>query len=265
MVKIKLTKKNRPSGKTRQRRPRRPDGGTTPPWLYGHHAVLAALQNPARTSTRLVATAQAADRLRAACPDAAPDIVERAEIDRLVPPGAVHQGVALLAPPLDQPALADVLADAPESALLLVLDQVTDPQNVGAILRSAAAFGANAVVLPERHAPPPTGALAKAASGALERVPLVSVGNLAQALEQLKQAGFWCLGLDAAAPTAIADTDPTGRLALILGAEGTGLRRLTADRCDIMARLPTQGPNATLNVSSAAAVALYALTRGRQE
>ena len=262
MVKIKLTKKNRPPGK---RRSKRSDGGASAPWLYGHHAVIAALQNPARAATRLVATAQAAERLRAALPDAAPDVVDRTEIDRLAPPGAVHQGIALLAAPLEQPALADVLADAPESALLVVLDQVTDPQNVGAILRSAAAFGARAVILPNRHAPPAAGALAKAASGALERVPLVSVGNLAQALEQLKQAGFWCLGLDSAAPTAIADTDPSGRLALVLGAEGSGLRRLTADRCDVMVRLPTQGPNATLNVSSAAAVALYALTQGRAE
>ena len=146
-----------------------------------------------------------------------------------------------------------------------MLDQVTDPQNVGAILRSSAAFGARAVIVPRRHAPPVTGALAKAASGALEHVPLIEVGNLERALQQIKQAGFWCLGLDAAAERSIAEARLDGRLALVMGAEGWGLRRLTAERCDILVRLPTQGPIATLNVSNAAAVALYALSCGRQD
>ncbi len=144
--------------------------------------------------------------------------------------------------------------------MLLALDQVTDPQNVGAILRSAAAFGAHAVIMPQRHAPPVTGALAKAASGALEHVPLVTVPNLDRALKSLKQADFWILGLDAEADTSIADTTIDGKLALVLGAEGTGLRRLTADRCDLLLRLPMTGPIPSLNVSAAAAVALYALS-----
>lgn len=261
MAKIKLTKKNRPP---RQARHRQQGGDKTERWLYGHHAVVAALRNPGRTPERLLATPQAAARLREECPAAAPEAADRAAIERVLPPGAVHQGLALLASPIKQPALADAVAEAPESALVVLLDQVTDPQNVGAILRSAAAFGANAVIMPQRHAPAPTGTLAKAASGALERVPLVSVANLAQALETLKHAGFWCVGLDTAAQTPIADVDMAGRLALVLGAEGSGLRRLTAERCDILVRLPTQGAVESLNVSNAAAVALYALTQGKQ-
>ncbi|MGI9387784.1 MAG: 23S rRNA (guanosine(2251)-2'-O)-methyltransferase RlmB [Methyloligellaceae bacterium] len=261
MVKIKLTKKNRPP---RQGRRRQPGSGKNERWLYGHHAVVAALQNSGRTPERLLATPQAAARLREECPAAAPEPADREAIERVLPPGAVHQGLALLASPLEQPALADAIAETAESALVVLLDQVTDPQNVGAILRSAAAFGADAVIMPQRHAPAATGALAKAASGALERVPLVSVANLAQALESLKQAGFWCVGLDAAASTTIAEADMTGRLALVLGAEGSGLRRLTAERCDLLVRLPTQGPVESLNVSNAAAVALYALTQGKQ-
>ncbi|MEM9682503.1 MAG: 23S rRNA (guanosine(2251)-2'-O)-methyltransferase RlmB [Pseudomonadota bacterium] len=232
-------------------------------WLYGHHAVAACLQNPARRPERLLATRNAAERLKRDWPPARPEIVERPVIDAALPPGAVHQGVAVLAPPLTQPALEDVIATAEkrEKSLVVALDQVTDPQNVGAILRSAAAFGTTAVLMPRRHAPPISGALAKAASGAIEHVPLVSVGNLDRALEQLQGSGFWCIGLDADADKSIADVDPAPRQVLVMGAEGSGLRRLTAKRCDLMARLPTRGPIATLNVSSAAAVALYELSR----
>lgn len=231
-------------------------------WLYGHHAVVAAAKNPARRLERLLATANAAERLKRDCPGAVPEIVERPAIEAVLPQGAVHQGLALLASPPAVPSLEELLDSLPGDALLVVLDQVTDPQNVGAILRSAAAFGVRAVLVPRRHAPPVTGALAKAASGALEHVPLIEIGNLDRALQKLKQTGFWCLGLDAAADRSIADAKLDRRLALVMGAEGSGLRRLTAERCDLLVRLPTRGPISTLNVSNAAAVALYELSRG---
>jgi len=193
--------------------------------------------------------------------------VARERIDQVLPVGAVHQGLALLAEPLPQPAIKELLAAARESEesgrrpVVVVLDQVTDPQNTGAVLRSAAAFGAMALMTTRRHAPPESGALAKAASGALEHL---QVGNLARALDALKTAGFWTMGLSGEAERSLAEADPGGPLVLVLGAEGSGLRRLTLEACDIMARLPTRGPIDALNVSSAAAVALYeVLGRGK--
>jgi 23S rRNA (guanosine2251-2'-O)-methyltransferase len=194
-----------------------------------------------------------------------PEVLDRAALDRALPQGAVHQGIAVLAEPLPEPDLDEVLdrlSDAPSAAILL-LDQVTDPQNVGAVLRSAAAFAAAAVVTPRHHAPPMTGALAKAASGAAEHVALVRVGNLAQAIERLKGSRFWCVALAGDAAQDLAEIDLTGRVALALGAEGPGLRRLTRERCDLSARLPTRGPIADINVSNAAAVALYECARQR--
>jgi 23S rRNA (guanosine2251-2'-O)-methyltransferase len=268
------------SGGGRRRRPRRAPAGAAsasagappdgPLWLYGVHAVLAARANPARHLHRLLATAEAARR-HAAALDAgpagpAPEIVARADIEAVLPQGAVHQGLAALATPLPAPDLDAVLArcraagsEAPPGPrpVLVALDQVTDPQNVGAVLRSAAAFGAAAVIVPRHHAAPESGALAKAASGALEHIPLVAVGNLTRALGRLKAAGFWTVGLAGEAAGTLAEIDPGGPLVLVLGAEGGGLRRLTRETCDLLARLPTGGPIASLNVSNAAAVALY--------
>jgi 23S rRNA (guanosine2251-2'-O)-methyltransferase len=195
-----------------------------------------------------------------------PQIVSTQEIAGLLPEGAVHQGFAALAEPLPAVAIEDILgrlADAPK-ACLLVLDQVTDPRNTGAILRSAAALGATAVIVPDRRSPMETAVLAKAASGALEAVDLVRVTNIARALEILKGAGFWCIGLDAAAPTPLGATDLTGRTALVLGSEGRGLRRLVAKGCDGLAALPMSGPMESLNVSAAAAIALYEAARQRE-
>jgi len=192
-------------------------------------------------------------------------ILDRAAFDRLLPEGAVHQGWALEVDPLPEADLDDVLRAAEVAqgrSIVLVLDQVSDPHNVGAILRSAAAFGALAVIIGEHGAPPATGVLAKAASGALDTVPLVRAVNLARALDKLKEGGFWCCGLDETAPACLASLDLGPRVALVLGSEGTGLRRLVRERCDYLARLPTRPMLPSLNVSNAAAVALYELMRG---
>ena len=242
-----------------------PTGGAT--WLFGTHAVLAALQNPNRRNRRLLLTAEQArsltDRLP---PTPQAEIVDRTRIDQLLPGGSVHQGAALLAEPLQEPTL-DAACEpiAGQRNIVLLLDQVTDPHNVGAILRSAAAFGARAVITTERHAPEATSVLAKAASGALELVPLVRVVNLARALADLADHGYWRLGLEGTAERTLAEAAPDAPIALALGAEGTGLRRLTAERCDLLVRLPIAKAVESLNVSNAAAIALYELaTRPRQ-
>lgn len=238
-----------------------------PYWIYGHHAVTAALGNPERKLLRLARTG----------PDIAPGEVEggsadwpeweqvpRDILESWLPAGAVHQGIAVKVHPLPEQGIEDVVQDAAERAraVVVILDQVTDPQNVGAILRSAAAFGALAVVLTERHAAPESGALAKAASGALEHVPLIRVANLARAIEILKKGGFWIAGLAAEAERTLAQAKLTGKVGLALGAEGPGLRRLTREHCDLLVRLPTGGAIDHLNVSNAAAVSLYELVRG---
>ena len=251
--------------------------GVAAPWLYGTHAVLEALANPRRRVTRLLVAgetaAKEAPRLESLLADR-PDGLRaepatREALTQLLPDGAVHQGLALQVRPLDQPDLPALLADLPppggaeRPVVVVALYQVTDPQNVGAILRSAAAFGATAVIAPQRHAAPETGALAKAASGALEHLAYLQVGNLARALEQLKAAGFWVLGLAAEGVATIAEADAGPRIVLVLGAEGSGLRRLTREHCDLLARLPTGGAIGQLNVSNAAAVALYELLARR--
>ncbi|WP_448189903.1 23S rRNA (guanosine(2251)-2'-O)-methyltransferase RlmB [Azospirillum sp. sgz301742] len=251
-------------------KPSRGQGGEL---LYGLHAVAAAWTNPDRTCRRLLVTesgraalAEAFTRAKAAgLPRPAPTPVERPDLDRLLPAGAVHQGMVLDAGPRPEMALEELceLAGSDSNALVVVLDQVTDPHNVGAILRSASAFGAKAVLVTERHAPEVTGVLAKSASGALESVALVRVTNLVRALGELQQAGFWCVGLAESGQRTLAQLDLTGRTAIVLGAEGAGLRRLTMERCDEIVRLPTQGPVGSLNVSNAAAVALYEVARRR--
>jgi 23S rRNA (guanosine2251-2'-O)-methyltransferase len=223
--------------------------------------VTAALGNPERKLLRL---AHVADSEVPAVEGHEWERVQRDVLESWLPAGAVHQGLAAKVHPLPDHGIEDVIAETEglEHAHLIILDQVTDPQNVGAILRSAAAFGALAVVLTERHAAPESGAFAKAASGALEHVPLIRVANLARALELLKKGGFWIAGLAAEAPQTLAQAKLTGKIGLALGAEGPGLRRLTREHCDLLVRLPTGGPIDHLNVSNAAAVALYELVRG---
>jgi 23S rRNA (guanosine2251-2'-O)-methyltransferase len=230
-------------------------------WIYGLHAVNAALANPDRTRHRLVATQEGAHALRPS--DLVPETLTRDQIAKLLPPDAVHQGAALLVDPLPEQDLGDVCraAELAERALLVVLDQVTDPHNVGAILRTAAAFGVLAVIATERHAAPETGALAKAASGALETVPLVRIGNLAHALDTLRKSGIWCVALSDDGAAVLRGPELPPRAALVLGAEGAGLRRLTRERCDEVARLALPGAFTSLNVSNACAVALYEARR----
>jgi 23S rRNA (guanosine2251-2'-O)-methyltransferase len=226
-------------------------------WLYGRHPVLAALANPERRIERLIATKDLAERHAEAFAGKSIQILAREEMAQRLPAGAVHQGLAALVAPLEDAMLEDVLARCGDNALILALDQVTDPHNVGAILRSAAAFGAAGLVVTERHAPADTGVLAKAASGGLEIVPLVRAVNLARALEQLKDAGFWLYGLDERGDAAIGTLDLKGRVCIVLGAEGEGLRRLTAEKCDRLVTIPTNAALASLNVSNAASIALY--------
>ena len=190
--------------------------------------------------------------------DVAVTLAEAPDLARLVPSDAPHQGVVIEAEPLDEAWLDELLGGASERAVLLVLDQVTDPHNVGAILRSAAAFGAIGIVTQDRHSPPESGVIAKAASGALERVPWVRVVNLARALEEIGEAGFWRIGLAGEAATELKDALGPARIALVLGAEGAGLRPNTREHCDALARLPIGNAIESLNVSNAAAVALYA-------
>lgn len=226
--------------------------------LYGRHAVHAALDNPERHLRKLYATRECADEL--VIPQGLlVEIGDAADLARLVPNDAPHQGLVLECDPLESPYLGDILADLPKKKRpIIVLDQVTDPHNVGAILRSAAAFDAVAVVTQDRHAPPETGALAKAASGALEIVPWVRVVNLARALDEIAEAGYWRIGLTGAANNTLGQALGDTRPALVLGAEGEGMRQLTAERCDELARLPISAKIESLNVSNAAAIALYA-------
>lgn len=185
-------------------------------------------------------------------------LAEPADLGRLVPPDAPHQGVVIEVEPLKEVWLDDLIGNPPERSVLLVLDQVTDPHNVGAIIRSAAAFGAIGIITQDRHSPPESGVVAKAASGALERVPWVRIVNLARALEEIGEAGFWRIGLAGDSPTMLNEALGPPRIALVLGAEGAGLRPNTREHCDALARLPITDAVESLNVSNAAAVALYA-------
>ena len=217
----------------------------------------AALDNPRRKVVKAWATREAASFMQFPR-DIPVTLAEVTDLARLVPHDAPHQGVVIEVEPLDEPWIDGLLHEASERAVLLVLDQVTDPHNVGAILRSAAAFGAIGIVTQDRHSPAESGVVAKAASGALERVPWVRVVNLARALDEIGEAGFWRIGLTGDADTDLKAALGSPRVALVLGAEGSGLRPNTREHCDALARLPITTEIESLNVSNAAAVALYA-------
>lgn len=253
---------NAPQGDNRNKGQRPPQGaqksssGTV--WLFGRHAVFAALANPARDFRRLMVTKNAAEHLPPLPAGLQPQLAEAQELARVVPREAVHQGYALEVLPLDDGNL-DMLMQTGRPVLLL--DQVTDPHNIGAILRSAAAFDAAGIVITKHGAPEETGTLAKSASGALEIVPMVRVANLVQAMEQLKAGGYWVAGMDGKATQTIAQAALAPKTALVMGAEGSGLRRLTEEKCDLLVKLPISDKMESLNVSNAAAIALYELNR----
>ena len=244
-----------------------------PYWIFGTHAALAATANPARPCLRIILIASASPDLETDVRKARqtvsgrPEIerLERTEIEALLPPGAVHQGLAVLAGPLVEIGIEEIVYESEDKgeATIIILDQATDPRNIGAVMRSAAAFGALAVVVQDRHAPQITGTLCKAASGAVERVPLVRAVNLARAIGVFKKAGFWAAGLDPQTGQALAQADLSGRVALVLGAEGRGLRRLTSDTCDQLVKVPIIKSTDSLNLSNAAAIALYEISRQR--
>src|SRR5579862_3595022 len=259
--------RNKPHGRSDRspdtRRERRRGAPGDAVVLYGWHTVTAALANPARRIRRLLVTENALRRLaeEGITPAIAPDVVRPDVLAARLTPDAVHQGLLAEADPLSSPDIEDL----PATGIVLVLDQITDPHNVGAILRTAAAFAVAAIVITARHSPEATGVLAKSASGALELVPIVIVQNLARALAALKENGFLVVGLDSDAPDDLAALEVKAPLALVLGAEGKGLRQGTRAACDRLARLDLPGAIKSLNVSNAAALALYIASRALTE
>lgn len=243
--------------------PRRPERGEGGLWLYGTHAVKAALENPRRKVKRLLVTTRSAEEIGAKLLGRVRyETVDGDAIGRVLPPGAVHQGVALLCESLPRRDLADVLVPSERRRIVLVLDQISDPHNAGAILRTAAAFGVSAVVVQDRNSPPEAGALAKAASGALDLIPIVSVVNISRSLEELQKLGFWRIALAGDGESSLKDAiEGNGDIALVLGSEGSGIRRLVREHCDAAAYVPMDSAMESLNVSNAAAIAMYELRR----
>lgn len=229
-------------------------------WLYGRHPVEAALQNPRRQAIQLLLTPGTTINTSTNFPTR---VVSKAELESLLPAGAVHQGMALSCYPLQSEETDSFLKKiaTKDKSVLLLLDQVTDPHNVGAMLRSAVAFHADAVFMPADGAPDETGVLAKSASGALDMIPLIKVTNLTRLMEKLKEQGFWCIGMDGNAPKATYDDTLPKKCAFVMGSEGDGLRRLTRETCDYMTKLPIDSKIDSLNVSNAAAIVLYEWNR----
>jgi 23S rRNA (guanosine2251-2'-O)-methyltransferase len=238
-------------------------------WLFGLHAVRDALENPAREKLRLVVTKNAFDKLEQAIAKAGitPEIADPRRFDVPIDEGSVHQGAAMEVRALHWGSLSEVCISGKGAPLVVLLDRVTDPHNVGAVLRSAEVFGARAVIAPRHHSAPETGALAKTASGALERQPYLRVGNLSDAMQELRDMGYILIGLDGEGPVTLSEalaTAGTRAIGIVMGAEGPGLREKTRETCDILARIPYPGGFGSLNVSNAAAVALYAASSRSQ-
>lgn len=235
-------------------------------WLYGVHPVTLALQNPNRHIKELWAVKGSTDSLKLP-KNLLVKFVTRDQIESQVGREAVHQGLALKCDPLPAYSIEDLIADTrdTEKAVVVLLDQVTDPHNIGAIMRSSIAFNASAVILPDAGAPEETGVLAKSASGALELIPLIRVTNLVRTMEQLKKADFWCVGMDGYAKKTISDSKLPSKCVFVMGSEGDGMRRLTSENCDYMTKLPMNSRIESLNVSNACAIALYEWNRVQYE
>ena len=254
------------SGRSRNRQRRVSGNSRNRYWIYGRHASMAALGNPLRVCHRLLCASshrRTRDIIGQAVGGQCPvEAVENRVIAGHLTDGAVHQGLALEVDPLPLPDIGDTLAPPPDSdkSTVVVLDQVGDPRNIGAILRSAAAFGARAVVTPLAHTPGESGAMARAASGGLDLLPWVRAPNLARLLAEMADFGYWRIGLDAAATTPLSETDRSGHVALIVGSEERGLRSLSRRHCDFLAAIPISGAMESLNVATAAAIALYEIT-----
>lgn len=240
--------------------------GTNDVWLYGTHAVLAALKNTKRACKKLFITSSACEDLERtnSLPSSAKPILHitsKDQISETLPPEARHQGIAGLFSPLPEFYIEDLFKIQKEHITVVILDQVTDPQNMGAILRSASALDADALLVTERNSASLEGVLAKTASGALEVTPIIHVTNLKRAMDQLKQNDFWCIGFDERGQTQLHKAPLTGKIALVMGAEGAGIRRLTKENCDLLVQIPVSNQFSTLNVSNSAAIALYEAKR----
>lgn len=233
--------------------------------LYGRHPVMAALANPERRISKLLCTAETAAELRepASKRGISPLVVDRKELDRILPREAVHQGFALYCAPLPDYSIEEIctMADALDKCHVLVLDQVTDPQNIGAIIRSCVAFNTLALIMQDKNSPAETGAMAKASAGTIEHLPICRVTNLSRAVKQLQEAGFWTVGMDGYADTTIDKMNKAGKTAIIMGSEGKGMRRLVEESCDSTVRLPISDKVESLNVSTAAAIVLYEMNK----
>ncbi len=237
--------------------------------LYGRHPVMAVLNNKNRRISKILCTKDNFDELKAVClqNNINPGLlntVDKKEIDRILPRDAVHQGFAVYCSELEDYSLEDIciMADEKSRCHVLVLDQVTDPQNIGAIIRSCVAFDALALILQDKNSPAETGAMAKASAGTIENLPICRVTNLSRAIQQLKEAGFWTIGMDGYATTYIDEIDKSGKTAIVMGSEGKGLRRLVEESCDTTVKLPISDKVESLNVSTAAAIALYEINKG---
>lgn len=230
--------------------------------IYGRHAVLAALANPKRHIEKILCTKENVSEIAKASM-IPPQIVDRKEIDKLLSPDAVHQGFALFCSRLPSPSLEEIIdkANKQTSCHVLILDQVTDPQNIGAIIRSAVAFNTLSLIVQDKNSPLENGAMDKAAAGMIEHLPIVRVTNLSRAIEKLKEAGFWTVGMDGYAKTTIDKLDSSGKTAIIMGSEGKGMRRLVEENCDIAVRLPISPLTESLNVATAAAITLYEINK----